>query len=385
MTKVFGLVAWLAVAVIAIVGIARGQDTETLVLLCISTAISAIPDGLADVRAGDAVVGSTAARRRQGGRQVAQRRRDARRHDGHQQRQDRHADHERDDGDHDAGGTASGSRWRAAATRRRARSWASPGAELPDFSRLALGLVAVYRRDRRRRRVRHRRPDRGCVRRARREDGCRRRRRRVARCRGGPRCRSTPSTSSWRRSTTARSGSPAAILQRAALHDASRAHPTSCSNAAARRCGTGDVGADRDGARRDPGREPAAVGAGAAGSGVRRPRPRRGRDGGVRSPIPMAAVAGPGLRRPGRDHRSAPRRGEGRGPRRARRRHRRTDDHRRPHGHGTGDRRPARPRTGRDHRSPSSRPSRTPRWSSGCRSCTSSAGWRRRTSSGWLA
>ena len=33
-------------AVIAIVGIARGQDTETLVLLCISTAISAIPTGL---------------------------------------------------------------------------------------------------------------------------------------------------------------------------------------------------------------------------------------------------------------------------------------------------------------------------------------------------
>ncbi len=46
MTKVFGLVAWLAVAVIAIFGIARGQDLETLVLLCVSTAISAIPTGL---------------------------------------------------------------------------------------------------------------------------------------------------------------------------------------------------------------------------------------------------------------------------------------------------------------------------------------------------
>ena len=46
MTKVFGLVAWLAVAVIAIFGIARGQSLETLVLLCISTAISAIPVGL---------------------------------------------------------------------------------------------------------------------------------------------------------------------------------------------------------------------------------------------------------------------------------------------------------------------------------------------------
>src|SRR6476660_5582584 len=35
MTKVFGLIAWLAVAVIAIFGIARGQETSTLVLLCI--------------------------------------------------------------------------------------------------------------------------------------------------------------------------------------------------------------------------------------------------------------------------------------------------------------------------------------------------------------
>jgi len=46
MTKIFGLIAWSAVAIIAIVGIARGQDTETLLLLCISTAISAIPVGL---------------------------------------------------------------------------------------------------------------------------------------------------------------------------------------------------------------------------------------------------------------------------------------------------------------------------------------------------
>jgi len=46
MTKVFGLVAWLAVAVIAIFGIARGQEFTTLVLLCVSTAISAIPTGL---------------------------------------------------------------------------------------------------------------------------------------------------------------------------------------------------------------------------------------------------------------------------------------------------------------------------------------------------
>jgi Ca2+-transporting ATPase len=46
MTKVFGLVAWLAVAVIAVVGIARGQAFDTVVLLCISTAIASIPVGL---------------------------------------------------------------------------------------------------------------------------------------------------------------------------------------------------------------------------------------------------------------------------------------------------------------------------------------------------
>ncbi len=46
LTKLFGILAWAAVAIIAIFGIARGQDTETLVLLCVSTAISAIPTGL---------------------------------------------------------------------------------------------------------------------------------------------------------------------------------------------------------------------------------------------------------------------------------------------------------------------------------------------------
>jgi Ca2+-transporting ATPase len=46
MTKVFGSVAWAAVTVIAIFGIARGQDIDTLLLLCISTAIASIPVGL---------------------------------------------------------------------------------------------------------------------------------------------------------------------------------------------------------------------------------------------------------------------------------------------------------------------------------------------------
>jgi P-type Ca2+ transporter type 2C len=46
MTKVFGLIAFVAVAIIAIFGLVRGQDITTLVLLCISTAIASIPTGL---------------------------------------------------------------------------------------------------------------------------------------------------------------------------------------------------------------------------------------------------------------------------------------------------------------------------------------------------
>jgi len=46
LTKAFGVIAWLAVMVIGITGLVRGQTAETLGLLCVSTAISAIPTGL---------------------------------------------------------------------------------------------------------------------------------------------------------------------------------------------------------------------------------------------------------------------------------------------------------------------------------------------------
>jgi P-type Ca2+ transporter type 2C len=46
LTKVFGFMAWGAVAIIAIAGLIRGQEVETLLLLCISTAIASIPTGL---------------------------------------------------------------------------------------------------------------------------------------------------------------------------------------------------------------------------------------------------------------------------------------------------------------------------------------------------
>ena len=102
MTKIFGLLAWTAVAIIAIVGIARGQDTRDARPAVHLDRDLGDPGRAADVRADDAVVGRAASRRVEGGREVAHRRRDPRRHDGDQQRQDRHADDERDDRDDDA-------------------------------------------------------------------------------------------------------------------------------------------------------------------------------------------------------------------------------------------------------------------------------------------
>ena len=64
-------------------------------------------------------------------------------------------------------------------------------------------------------------------------------------------------------------------------------------------------------------------------------------------------------------------------------RHRRPDDHRRPRGHRPGDRRDARPRTGRDQRQRAAGAVRRGARRAGCPSCTSSAGSPRRTSCGW--
>jgi Ca2+-transporting ATPase len=46
LTKWLGIVAWVAVAIIFVVGLIRGLDANTLILLCVLTAISAIPSGL---------------------------------------------------------------------------------------------------------------------------------------------------------------------------------------------------------------------------------------------------------------------------------------------------------------------------------------------------
>jgi Ca2+-transporting ATPase len=46
LTKWLGVIAWVAVAIIFTAGLARGLDSDTLILLCVLTAISAIPAGL---------------------------------------------------------------------------------------------------------------------------------------------------------------------------------------------------------------------------------------------------------------------------------------------------------------------------------------------------
>ena len=98
LTKVLGIIAWGAVAVIVVVGLLRGMPADQLLLLGTAMAISAIPTGMPAFVSGPALDGVDPARRRQGGGQEPHRRRDARRDQRDQHRQDRHADAEPDDG-----------------------------------------------------------------------------------------------------------------------------------------------------------------------------------------------------------------------------------------------------------------------------------------------
>ena len=114
------------------------------------------------------------------------------------------------------------------------------------------------------------------------------------------------------------------------------------------------AGADRGGAFGHRRRERAHGREGPARARVRRALRRGGR---ARSDDrrPDVAHAGPRVRGHGRDHRPAAAVVEGRRPDRARRRHRRAHDHRRPRRHREGDRRDARARAGSDQRQPSCR------------------------------
>ena len=140
LTKVLGIIAWTAVAFIVVVGVLRGMEVSELLLLGTAMAISAIPTGLPAFVSGLLSVRRQAARRGQGRREEPHRRRDPRRHERDQHRQDRHADDEPDDGvDH-----LPGEQWftvEGEGYRKSGAILSVAGAPVPDFTRLALGLV----------------------------------------------------------------------------------------------------------------------------------------------------------------------------------------------------------------------------------------------------
>ncbi len=46
LTRLLGVIAWVAVAIIVVIGLLRGQDAATVMLLGISMGVSAIPTGM---------------------------------------------------------------------------------------------------------------------------------------------------------------------------------------------------------------------------------------------------------------------------------------------------------------------------------------------------
>ena len=141
LTKVLGIIAWTAVAFIVVVGLARGMEASELLLLGTAMAISAIPTGLPAFVSGLLSIG---AKQLAEAKAVVKNLTDVEtlgRDERDQHRQDRHPDDEPDDGlDH--------LRQRLLVHRRgrglpqvRCDHRRSPATPVPDFTRLALGLV----------------------------------------------------------------------------------------------------------------------------------------------------------------------------------------------------------------------------------------------------
>ena len=267
MTKVFGTIAFAAVLIIAIFGLVRGQDTTTLVLLCISTAIASIPTGLPTFV--QAMLSS-------GARRLAE----------HKAVVKSLSDVETLGGttviNSDKTGTLTmnamtatqmlgGGDWFKIEGPGYAKTGAIlgvAGAQPPGLPQPGPGPGAVHRRHRRRRRVGHRRPDRGGVRGAGREDGRGRR--------GDPRSPAPPGRGAvrFRVQVHGHLPRPPGLAGRPA-------RPATAPGHRQRRpgCGPGPLrpgpvawpaGADRHRPGRAPGRQPQAVRARAAGPRVRR-------------------------------------------------------------------------------------------------------------------
>ncbi len=141
LTRVLGIIAWTAVAFIVVVGLIRGMPVSQLLLLGTAMAISAIPTGLPAFVSGMLSYGAKQLAAGEGGGEEPHRRGDARGDERDQHRQDRHPHDEPDDGlDH--------LRERVVVHRRgrglpqvRCDPVGAPGSPVPDFTRLALGLV----------------------------------------------------------------------------------------------------------------------------------------------------------------------------------------------------------------------------------------------------
>ena len=378
LTKVLGIIAWAAVAFIFVVGLARGLDAQELFLLGTAMAISAIPTGLpafvsgllslgakqlADAKAivknltDVETLGATSAINtdKTGTLTMNQMMVSVVYADG-------------------AWFTVEGEGYRKTGAIRSAA-----GVAVPDFTNLALGHGARQRRDGRRRRRRSSatrpRPRSSCSR----PSSASTPRRPAARTRASPRCRSTPSTSSWRRSTARELGG-----QRARRSQLVKGGPdvvlARCSHARAARCATTHVPI-ADAARRHRRRQRAHGRAGTPGARVRgalRRRRRARRHGGgpdVAHASDLDFVGMVGI--------IDPLRAEAKGAvqHRARRRDRRAHDHRRPRGHRPGDRRASSGSARARSAAASCRRSPTRSSRAACPTSTCSAGSRPRTSS----
>ena len=141
LTRVLGIIAWTAVAFIVVVGLIRGVPVSQLLLLGTAMAISAIPTGLPAFVSGMLSYG---AKQLAAAKAVVKNLTDVEtlgRDQRDQHRQDRHPDDEPDDGLDHLSRRAPGSPWRARATASPVRSCRWPATPVPDFARLALGLV----------------------------------------------------------------------------------------------------------------------------------------------------------------------------------------------------------------------------------------------------